>query len=107
MHLCLSFSDVGFNCSRRNSSILVILGNIKILPTFRAGGFPKEDRFGKFLSELLVEGDVDHRVDHGVHVGQHVDPEHVPLQHLWQLKETKPRQNGKWAKMTILKQTVL
>ena len=88
MHLCLSFSDVGFNCSRRNSSILVILGNIKILPTFRAGGFPKEDRFGKFLSELLVEGDVDHRVDHGVHVGQHVDPEYIPLQDLWQLKKS-------------------
>ena len=55
--------------------------------TFSASSSPKKDCLGKFLSELFVERDVDDWVDHGVHVGQHVDPEYVPLQDLWQLKE--------------------
>ena len=40
----------------------------------------------EFLSELLIESDIDDRVDHGVRVAQHVDPEHVPFQLLWQLR---------------------
>ena len=68
-------------CIRRNHRVQ------EFKPTFNAGNFPKKDCPGKFMSELFVEGDVDHWVDHCVHVGQHVDPEYVPLQDLWQLKD--------------------
>ena len=44
------------------------------------------DSIAEFLSELLIESDVDDRVDHGVRVAQHVYPEHVPLQLLWELR---------------------
>ena len=44
------------------------------------------DSVAEFLSELLIESDVDDRVDHGVRVAQHVYPEHVPFQLLWELR---------------------
>ena len=44
------------------------------------------DSLAEFLSELLIESDVDDRVDHGVRVAQHVDPEYVPFQLLWELR---------------------
>ena len=44
------------------------------------------DGLAEFLSELLIESDVDDRVDHGVRVAQHVYPEHVPFQLLWKLR---------------------